>query len=114
MSREHRHLILCDILLLRSAGMFPETVSNPSFRDFLVYAQRRSDEHFLAKHAEHQHELLYRCLQLLNRNICPDVCEIRVPGPAKDDPKAVDATVKSMRADGYSDCGESSCVPMSG
>jgi hypothetical protein len=63
---------------------FSETVStfHPSFRDFLVDPQRCSDEKFLVEPAEHQHKLLYRCLQLLNRNLCTDFCGIRHPGVA--------------------------------
>jgi hypothetical protein len=63
---------------------FSETVSafHPSFRDFLVDPQRCSDERFLVEPAEHQHKLLYRCLQLLNRNLCTDVCGIQNPGVA--------------------------------
>jgi hypothetical protein len=56
---------------------------HPSFRDFLVDRQRCSEEHFLVRPAEHQHELLYRCLQLLNRHLRHDVCGIRNPGLAK-------------------------------
>jgi hypothetical protein len=56
---------------------------HPSFRDFLVDRQRCCEEHFLVRPAEHQHELLYRCLQLLNRHLRHDVCGIRNPGLAK-------------------------------
>jgi hypothetical protein len=63
---------------------FSETVStfHPSFRDFLADPQRCCNGHFLIKPAEHQHELLYRCLQLLNRNLCTDVCGLRSSGLA--------------------------------
>jgi hypothetical protein len=55
---------------------------HPSFRDFLVDPQRCSDEQFLVEPAEHQHKLLHRCLKLLNRNLCTDVCSIRNSGVA--------------------------------
>jgi hypothetical protein len=56
---------------------------HPSFRDFLVDRQRCCDEYFLVRSAEHQHELLYRCLQLLNGHLRHDMCGIRNPGLAK-------------------------------
>jgi hypothetical protein len=63
---------------------FAQTVStfHPSLRDFLVDPQRCSDEHFHVKPAKHQHELMYRCLQLLNKHLRHDVCGIRTPGLA--------------------------------
>jgi hypothetical protein len=63
---------------------FSETVStfHPSFRDFLVDPQRCSDKQFLVTPAIHQHDLLYRCLRLLNENLCYDICGIRNPGRA--------------------------------
>jgi hypothetical protein len=63
---------------------FSETVStfHPSFRDFLGDPRRCSDEHFLVRPAEHQHELLHHCLQLLNKHLRHDVCGIRSPGLA--------------------------------
>jgi hypothetical protein len=66
---------------------FSETVStfHPSFRDFLVDSQRCSDRHFLVEHAEHQHELLHHCLQLLNKHLRHDMCGIRSPGLANVD-----------------------------
>jgi WD40 repeat protein len=76
------------LLISESSGpnpeRFSETVStfHPSFRDFLVDPQRCSDERFFVEPARHQHKLLYRCLQLLNRNLCTDVCGIRNPGVA--------------------------------
>jgi hypothetical protein len=78
---------LGSVLLISDASgskRFSETVStfHPSFRDFLGDPRRCSDEHFLVKAEQHQHELLHRCLQLLNKNLCHDVCSIRSPGLA--------------------------------
>jgi hypothetical protein len=78
---------LGSVLLISDASgseRFSETVStfHPSFRDFLGDPGRCCDEQFLVKPAEHQHELLYRCLELLNKNLCYDVCGIRNPGLA--------------------------------
>jgi hypothetical protein len=75
------------VLLISDAPgseQFSGTVStfHPSFRDFLVDRQRCSEEHFLVRPAEHQHELLYRCLQLLNRHLRHDICDIRNQGLA--------------------------------
>jgi hypothetical protein len=58
---------------------FSETVStfHPSFRDFLVDPQRCSDEQFLVEPAAHQHELFYHCVQVLNKDLCYDICGIR-------------------------------------
>jgi hypothetical protein len=66
---------------------FSETVStfHPSFRDFLVDPQRCSDEDFLVKPPAHQHELFYRCLQVMNKNLCYDICGIRKLGSANAD-----------------------------
>jgi hypothetical protein len=59
-----------------------ETVSifHPSFRDFLLDTERCSHKQFLVTPAVHQHDLLYRCLQLLNENLCYDICGIKNPG----------------------------------
>jgi hypothetical protein len=78
---------LGSVLLISDASgseRFSETVSTfrPSFRDFLVDPRRCSDEHFLIKPAENQHEILNRCLQLLNRHLRHDLCDIRSPGLA--------------------------------
>jgi hypothetical protein len=76
------------LLISASSGpnpeRFSETVStfHPSFRDFLVDPQRCSDGHFLVEHAEHQHELLHHCLQLMIQHLRHDVCGIRNPGLA--------------------------------
>jgi hypothetical protein len=66
---------------------FSETVStfHPSFRDFLVDPQRCSDEGFLVKPAAHQQELFYQCLQVMNQNLCYDICGIRNLGLANTD-----------------------------
>jgi hypothetical protein len=63
---------------------FSETVStfHPSFRDFLGDPRRCSDEDFLVRPAEHQCELVLRCLQLLNQHLQQDMCGIRSPGLA--------------------------------
>jgi hypothetical protein len=60
---------------------FSEIVStfHPSFRDFLVSPQRCTNQHFLVTPTEHQHELLCRCLQLLNKHLRHDICNIRSP-----------------------------------
>jgi hypothetical protein len=58
---------------------------HPSFRDFLVDPHRCSDQHFLVKSMEDQHSLLYRCLQLMNRSLCYDICGIRRLGRANED-----------------------------
>jgi hypothetical protein len=76
---------LASVLLITSSsgsGRFSEIVStfHPSFRDFLVDRQRCPDKSFLVKPAEHQSELLYRCLQLLNKSLRYDVCGIGNPG----------------------------------
>jgi hypothetical protein len=81
---------LSSVLLISPASgskKFSETVStfHPSFRDFLVDPQRCSDEDFLVKPAAHQHELLYQCLQVLNKNLCYDICGIRKLGLANTD-----------------------------
>jgi hypothetical protein len=77
------------LLISRASGSerFSETVStfHPSFRDFLVDSQRCSDEDFLVKPASHQHELLYHCLEVMNKNLCYDVCGIRKLGLANAD-----------------------------
>jgi hypothetical protein len=78
---------LGSVLLISDASgseRFSETVStfHPSFRDFLLNQQRCPNEHFLVKPAEHQHELLHRCLQLLNKYLHQDMCGIRSPGLA--------------------------------
>jgi hypothetical protein len=64
-----------------------ETVStfHPSFRDFLVNPQRCSDEHFLVEAAAHQHKLFYQCVQVLNKDLCYDICGIRKLGLANAD-----------------------------
>jgi hypothetical protein len=61
---------------------FSETVStfHPSFRDFLGDSRRCPDDHFLVEPAKHQNELLYRCLQLLNKHLRHDICNIQNPG----------------------------------
>jgi hypothetical protein len=76
---------LRSVLLISDAPgseRFSGTVStfHPSFRDFLVDPRRCSDEHFLVRPSEHQHELLHRCLQLLNGHLRHDMCGIRNPG----------------------------------
>jgi nucleoside-triphosphatase THEP1 len=81
---------LGSVLLISDAPgseRFSGTVStfHPSFRDFLVDRQRCSEERFLVRPAENQHELLYHCLQLLNRHLRHDVCGIRNPGLANED-----------------------------
>jgi hypothetical protein len=70
-----------------ASDRFSETVLtfHPSFRDFLVDSRRCSNERFLVNPAEHQHELLYRCLQLLNNNLRYDICGIQRPGRANTD-----------------------------
>jgi hypothetical protein len=77
------------LLISRASGSerFSETVStfHPSFRDFLVDSQRCSNEDFLVKPALHQHELLYHCLQVMNKDLCYDVCGIRKLGLANAD-----------------------------
>jgi hypothetical protein len=78
---------LGSVLLISDASgseRFSETLStfHPSFRDFLLDPQRCSEEHFHIKPAEHQHDLLNRCLQLLNKHLRHDVCGIRSPGLA--------------------------------
>jgi hypothetical protein len=66
---------------------FSETVSmfHPSFRDFLFDPQRCSDQEYLVIPAMHQHDLLYRCLLLLNENLCHDICGVQNPGQANAD-----------------------------
>jgi hypothetical protein len=81
---------LGSVLLISHASgseRFSETVStfHPSFRDFLSDPRRCSDEHFLVEPAKHQHELLYRCLQLLNKHLRHDICGIRSPALANVD-----------------------------
>jgi hypothetical protein len=63
---------------------FSDTVSmfHPSFRDFLVDPHRCLDEQFLVRPAEHQHKLLFHCIELLNNKLCYDICGIRSPGRA--------------------------------
>jgi hypothetical protein len=78
------------VLLLsrnNASDRFRETVStfHPSFRDFLVDSRRCSNERFLVNPAKHQHELLHRCLQLLNMNLRYDICGIQKPGRANAD-----------------------------
>jgi hypothetical protein len=78
---------LGSVLLISHASgseRFSETVStfHPSFRDFLGDPRRCSDAHFLVKPAEHQHELLHRCLKLLNQHLRHNICGIRSPGVA--------------------------------
>jgi hypothetical protein len=77
------------LLISENAGLetFAETVSTfqPSFRDFLIDPQRCSDERFVVKPTEHQQALAHRCLQLLNKHLRYDICEIRNPGWANDD-----------------------------
>jgi hypothetical protein len=78
---------LASVILISEAPgseRFSGTVSifHPSFRDFLVDSRRCSDEHFLVELAENQRELLHRCLQLLNRHLRHDVCDIRNPALA--------------------------------
>jgi hypothetical protein len=78
---------LSSVLLISGTSgseTFSETVStfHPSFRDFLVDPQRCSDEHFHVNPVGHQHELLYRCLQLLNKHLRHDICGIRSLGLA--------------------------------
>jgi hypothetical protein len=78
---------LASVLLITSTSgsdRFSETVStfHPSFRDFLVDPQRCSDEDFLVKPMEHQHQLLSNCLRLLNTNLRYDVCGIQNLGRA--------------------------------
>jgi hypothetical protein len=73
---------LASVLLISPASgseRFSETVStfHPSFRDFLVDPQRCSDVNFLVTPTAHQHELFYHCLQVLNRDLCYDICGIR-------------------------------------
>jgi hypothetical protein len=78
---------LGSVLLVSHASgsvRFSETVStfHPSFRDFLGDPRRCSDEHFLVRPAEHQCELVHRCLQLLNQHLQQDMCGIRSSGLA--------------------------------
>jgi hypothetical protein len=63
---------------------FSDTVSmfHPSFRDFLVDPHRCLDVQFLVGPAEHQHKLLFHCIELLNNKLCYDICGIRSPGRA--------------------------------
>jgi hypothetical protein len=82
--------VLGSVLLISPASRserFSETVStfHPSFRDFLVDPQRCSDKDFIVNPAAHQHELLYQCLQVLNQNLCYDICGIRDLGLANTD-----------------------------
>jgi hypothetical protein len=81
---------LSSVLLVSPASgsqTFSETVStfHPSFRDFLVDPRRCSDEDFLIKPAAHQHELFYKCLQVMNQNLSYDICGIRKLGLANTD-----------------------------
>jgi hypothetical protein len=81
---------LASVLLISPTSgskKFSETVStfHPSFRDFLADPDRCSDEHFLVKPAAHQHELLYQCLQVMNKHLRYDICGIRKLGLANND-----------------------------
>jgi hypothetical protein len=81
---------LASVLLISPTSgskKFSETVStfHPSFRDFLADPDRCSDEHFLVKPAAHQHELLYQCLQVMNKHLRYDICGIRILGLANND-----------------------------
>jgi hypothetical protein len=78
---------LASVLLISrdsGSGTFPETVStfHPSFRDFLVDPQRCYEKRFLVDPVEHQHKLLDRCLQVLNKNLRYDICRVQNPGLA--------------------------------
>jgi hypothetical protein len=73
---------LGSVLLISPASgseRFSETVStfHPSFQDFLVDPQRCCDEHILVEPAAHQHELFYHCLQVMNKDLCYDICGIQ-------------------------------------
>jgi hypothetical protein len=74
------------LLISRNSGLepFSDTIStfHPSFRDFLVDPHRCLNEQFLVRPAEHQHKLLYHCIELLNNKLCYDICGIRTPGRA--------------------------------
>jgi hypothetical protein len=74
------------LMITRTPGSkrFSETVStfHPSFRDFLVDPHRCSGEHFLVKPAEHHHQLLATCLELLNMYLRYDICGIENPSCA--------------------------------
>jgi hypothetical protein len=92
-STEHVRRVDSDVRALSSVLMithnpgserFSDTVStfHPSFRDFLVDPQRCSAHMFLVKPAKDQHQLLARCLRLMNRWLRHDICSIRNPGRA--------------------------------
>jgi WD40 repeat protein len=78
---------LGSVLLISGASgseRFSEIVSifHPSFRDFLLDQQRCLDKQFLIQPAEYHHELLRRCVKLLNTHLRHDLCCIQTPGLA--------------------------------
>jgi hypothetical protein len=81
---------LASVLLISTqfgSERFSETVStfHPSFRDFLVDPKRCPDSRFLIRPAEHQQDLLHRCLRLLNSDLRYDICGIKHLGQANAD-----------------------------
>jgi hypothetical protein len=77
---------LSSVLLIENTNDDRQTVRifHPSFRDFLLERCQHieKDVRFSIVSAEQHHFLALRCLKLLNRKLCENICDLQDPSQA--------------------------------
>jgi hypothetical protein len=81
----HTRLILTESPLVPIAATTAIRICHESFCGFVVEPHRCRVSKYLVSPALHHETLLDRCLSLLNKNLCQDICDIRNPGLANAD-----------------------------
>lgn len=63
----------------------PVRLLHPSFRDFLLDKKRCQDENFWVDQKIIHQSMVQNCLQVLNRTLKKDICNLRIPGDLMQD-----------------------------
>lgn len=79
---DYRLRLLHSILRIPPSSSSPITLLHNSFRDFLLDSKRRKEDQtlFLVNKKEAHKHLVAQCLQVLNKTLRVDICEVRWPG----------------------------------
>jgi hypothetical protein len=70
---------LSSVLLYEQTSDEPVRLIHPSFPDFLTHDGRCADARYLVSGGEHHSLLALRCVQIMNAELCRNICDLRDP-----------------------------------